>query len=366
MEQGNYAKAAELLRRAIAADSMVSVAYGNLASSEFELGQTKAAKRTLDAFASRFPNNPEVSGTRIRIELAQGNLDSAVALLRTVRATLRDNLDAQSSAENILEQVGRARGQLNDAAQHAAAASEYDTKRGLANAKLGYEMQLAFYDAWYRGKQAQAARRMDAALAKYPLSSIPKLERPYTSIALIYALAGKPERARAILGDEQRDLPPAVLTAAQYDRHNALGVIALQEGKADVARSEFTQADPGACPICPLPGIARAYEMEGRPDSAIAALERYLATPSMAHAGLDPIFRQSILSEPRRAVHRARRHGARGVELLALHRRLEGRRSGPAAQGRGREAPPEGAVAEGRELISVGGSRGLVCAAGPA
>jgi tetratricopeptide (TPR) repeat protein len=34
-----------------------------------------------------------------------------------------------------------------------------------------------------------------------------------------------------------------------------------------------------ACPICALPDLARAYEVAGKPDSAIATYERYLDTP---------------------------------------------------------------------------------------
>jgi hypothetical protein len=38
----------------------------------------------------------------------------------------------------------------------------------------------------------------------------------------------------------------------------------------------FRRSDDGYCVLCPLPGLARAHEAVGRPDSAIAALESYV------------------------------------------------------------------------------------------
>jgi hypothetical protein len=38
-------------------------------------------------------------------------------------------------------------------------------------------------------------------------------------------------------------------------------------------------ADGSVCPICVLPDLARAYEVAGKPDSAIATYERYINSP---------------------------------------------------------------------------------------
>jgi tetratricopeptide (TPR) repeat protein/tRNA A-37 threonylcarbamoyl transferase component Bud32 len=293
-QEGNYAKSAELLRRAIAADSMTAPAYSNLSTAEFELGQTKAAWRTLELYATKFPSNPDAVGNRVRFDMAEGNYDSALAVVNAMRSAIRDNLDLESGAQGLYEQIARARGQLAEAQQRAATNAAIDAKRGFVSAPLGYEMQLSFYESWYRGQQARAAQRLDAALAKHPLSGIPMLERPYTTLALIYAISGRPDRARAMLAEEQRDQPAGLLEASRYGRHNAMGEIALAEGKWDVAVVEFRQSDPGGCPVCPLPGVGRAFDGQGRADSAIAAFEKFLATSSVAHAGLDPIYRAGI------------------------------------------------------------------------
>jgi hypothetical protein len=57
--------------------------------------------------------------------------------------------------------------------------------------------------------------------------------------------------------------------------------VALAEGRAEDALAEyqFVQERILHCPICGLPLLARAYELAGQPDSALAMYETYLATP---------------------------------------------------------------------------------------
>ena len=293
-EQGNFAKAAEYDRRAIAADSMNSVAYGNLAYALYETGQQPAAVRTLALLSAKMPGNPSAELTLGSFYLADGNYDSVVAIVTRLRLARRGDLALQEGAETVLELIARARGQLAEATRHTDAATEINRQRGFASAELGREMSLVLYDAWYRGQRPRALQRLDAALARYPLSKLPKLERPYVFVAILYALVGRPDRARAMLAEQERELPPEAVQAVRYDRHGAFGTIALAEGKPEVALAEFRQSDPGQCAICPLPGIGRAFDLAGHADSAIAADERYLATPSVVHGNIDPFYRAAL------------------------------------------------------------------------
>jgi len=63
------------------------------------------------------------------------------------------------------------------------------------------------------------------------------------------------------------------------DYHRALAEIALEAGRVEDAIEEFRDSDVGYCVLCPLPGLARAYEAAGESDSVIAVLERYATTP---------------------------------------------------------------------------------------
>ena len=73
---------------------------------------------------------------------------------------------------------------------------------------------------------------------------------------------------------------PGRARASDANRRWTLGVIATAEGRAWEGEIELnTAAQTHPCPICVLPDLARAYEVAGKPDQAIATYERYLNTP---------------------------------------------------------------------------------------
>ena len=293
-QKGEYKRAAVYDQRAIDVDSSASTAYTNLAFAQYELGDPPAAQRTINQLAARGKGNPAVAETRLGMLMADGAYDSASALITRWTKEYPTDISQQVGAENAFELMARGRGQLNEAARHAANATTLDRQRGFANADLNRELTFVLYDVWYRGQRERAARRLDAALARYPLASLPTYQRPYTFVAILYAVTGRPDRARSVLAQQAKDYPPDVLRASAYDRHNALGEIELAEGKPEEALTEFRQGDEGGCPICTMPSIGRAYDIEGRADSAIAVFEKFLNTPSMVHGNLDPVYRAPI------------------------------------------------------------------------
>jgi tetratricopeptide (TPR) repeat protein len=57
-------------------------------------------------------------------------------------------------------------------------------------------------------------------------------------------------------------------------------VIAFAARRINEAETELRQAaETDFCAICSLPDLARVYEASGKPDSALATYERYVATP---------------------------------------------------------------------------------------
>jgi Flp pilus assembly protein TadD len=64
------------------------------------------------------------------------------------------------------------------------------------------------------------------------------------------------------------------------ERQWSLGAIALAEGRYAEAEAELRAAGAGhECAICVMPDLARLYRATGRPDSALAMDEAYVATP---------------------------------------------------------------------------------------
>ncbi|MDE3052987.1 MAG: hypothetical protein KGJ70_03815, partial [Gemmatimonadota bacterium] len=131
-----------------------------------------------------------------------------------------------------------------------------------------------------------AVHTLDAAIAATPLRTLPAEARPYAQLALIYAMAGRPDRARALLAQMEPDLrDTSLLRAAQPARHSALGYIALAEKRPLDAVREFRAADslpdgPASdCAKCVAVALGMAFARANMPDSAIAEFRRYLDTP---------------------------------------------------------------------------------------
>lgn len=68
------------------------------------------------------------------------------------------------------------------------------------------------------------------------------------------------------------------------------GHIALAERRYADAVREYRAADEGLCIVCPLPNIARAHDLAGEADSAIAVFTRYVETPDAYRRPTDATF----------------------------------------------------------------------------
>ena len=70
----------------------------------------------------------------------------------------------------------------------------------------------------------------------------------------------------------------------------------MAESRAWEGEFELHQAATAhVCPICALPDLARAYEVSGKPDSAIATYERYVNAPWQSRVDTDAIELGSAL-----------------------------------------------------------------------
>jgi tetratricopeptide (TPR) repeat protein len=135
---------------------------------------------------------------------------------------------------------------------------------------------------------------MDAALSRTPLRTIPDPDQPYFDVATVYALAGRPDRARTVLAQYAAAVHDSALVRDnEPHRHDALAEIALAERRPMDAVAEFRLGDvlpdgpADDCTQCLPSKLGRAYDAASMPDSAIANYERYLATPSMSRLRTD-------------------------------------------------------------------------------
>lgn len=278
-EVGSYEEAAALARRAVAVSPDEGVFWANLVSSQVYLSRWDSAEAALRAMRVRTPRDPMGLVLEAQLLSLRGDPDSAAALVRRVRDQRRESAAWRGMASEQLAQYALIRGRLREAETHLSEAEEASAAQGRVEGALVWEAARAGLDLWFRGARARAVRALDAALARRPFAGMDPMDRPYLPIALLYAEAGRPDRARALLAEFDRTATPGSRRIARSLRHAVLGGIALAEGRPRDAVAEFRLEEEGECPVCATPNLGRAYDAAGEPDSAVAAYERYLATP---------------------------------------------------------------------------------------
>ena len=72
------------------------------------------------------------------------------------------------------------------------------------------------------------------------------------------------------------------------------GYIALNSKRYAEAQAELSTADEVGCPICNAAMLGRAYDLDGKPDSAIAVYQRFLDTPVLQRSGVDAVFLPAV------------------------------------------------------------------------
>jgi tetratricopeptide (TPR) repeat protein len=216
---------------------------------------------------------------------ARGRVDSASENFRKVRAGDPDAGNRVWAAQRLgdLEMLG---GRLVASERYASDARAQDSARGAPEPPLSSAMDSAFIDTWFRERPARSVQTLDAALTHTSLRSLKAYERPYLRAAQLYALAGRPDRARALLTQYSADIKDSALIREQGpERHNALAEIALAERRPLDAVTEFREGDKlpdgpaDACSPCLPARLGRAFDQANMPDSTLALYERYLSFP---------------------------------------------------------------------------------------
>jgi tetratricopeptide (TPR) repeat protein len=124
-------------------------------------------------------------------------------------------------------------------------------------------------------------REVDAALQRYPLSTIPAVDRPYTSLAAIFARAGRLAQAKHLLAEFETSVPEGI-RRGDFERHRAAGAIAYAEGRTRDALAAYRRwHDEAFCGTCGLFEIATIYDGAGQQDSALATYEGIVSTPRL-------------------------------------------------------------------------------------
>ena len=280
-----YAKAESLYRLSMRVNPENNIPLPNLINVLINEGKRAATDSMMQLEAKRLPTSAAHAYHVIAIPYVNAEYDRTDQILDSIHRTTK-NLETRASASFGMAELLAIRGRLRDSERRYQQMMSESAELGNSNPAVTDSANLAVLDAWFRNQGARAVSRLDAALAAHPLASLAQADRPYGLLARVYSVAGRPDRARAILADFTALKDTSYVQRRQPMMHQALGEIALAERRYTDAIAEFRRGDIEADgrpssgePLRIHFNLGRAFDLANQPDSAIAHFEAYTQTP---------------------------------------------------------------------------------------
>ena len=287
----DLAKAEPLLRRAMAVDSTRSVIHLALVHTAAASGRLEEADKLAAKAEAQFPRGATpLAVQRMEIAWAAGQLDSAARLAERLPALAGRSPTMRAAGAVAQATVMAARGKVGMGEQLMDAQAAALTESGSRSATLAAGLGRSFRDVWFRNDRAAAARRADVALATTPLASLDPADRPHVAAVRALAFAGKVDAAKAVLADFDRTRRDLTLLLDPYQRAQMSADIAMAEQRYDAAAAAYRDAPRPERPWERLPDLARAYDLGGKADSAIAVYARYAAGSEFGRLPSDALY----------------------------------------------------------------------------
>jgi tetratricopeptide (TPR) repeat protein len=275
MSRRNVAAAESLLQERLKSNSGVIV-RDNLVHALTALGQFPRADSLIRVIRRENPANLAELWTEAGLRMAQGDFGAVERLVDSTHAN-------PDSATRDWSAQWRAMLLLLHGQPSAAGALFAATHDTLSNAAIAIRAMIG---AWPVNQPVDAITRLDADLAHRPLRAQAQDDRDDLDVAVVYAVNGRPDKARTILAAFRSEITDTSLRRVLApDLHTALGEIALAEHRPQDAIREFRAGDMAPdgpvneCSTCLPLELGRAFDAAGMTDSAIAMFNRYLNTP---------------------------------------------------------------------------------------
>ena len=282
---GRFAERDDAYRRAIATGQASANAYGNLFGSLRTRGLLAVADTVLEQWSTRYSESPQIP--QARAALAGDRMDwDEVA--RIAEMAGRDHPTLDVWAFNQRASVAQLRGRLaeSDGLREQAIrtnAPRFDVTPEDRDFRI--ELDRVARQLWFAEDRSRFAGRLEELWQRNRrfTANVAPLNRRYQQFVGLFALAGRPQRARQLLGEfesllDQRFLE---LPGSRNNARRARAAMALAEGRPPeaVALLRAVREDNRECPFCDLATLADAYDRAGNADSALAYFQRYLETP---------------------------------------------------------------------------------------
>jgi tetratricopeptide (TPR) repeat protein len=250
-DRREWEEAEQFLRHGLETGTIYQL-FVNLLVSQARQGKWKEMDSTLVEFEARMPDNPLVPWSAAAVAASTHEYEEGARILRGLSEEARSSPGLRRRTNGLLIPLEAVQGKLVSAEQ-------------VARTELA-----AAEDA--------TVHKIQEALERYPMATIPPPDRPYFPLAQVYAEAGQPHRARGMRDEWEQSLPETQRTLAE--RYSWDGMISMAEERYQDAIDAYrSYHDQVACNVCGLHELARAYDQLGEADSALAVYERAVSVP---------------------------------------------------------------------------------------
>jgi eukaryotic-like serine/threonine-protein kinase len=274
--QRHYAEAESLAARCVGLGQFGNCP-ANLIHAQIAQGAVSRADSTVALWASKSPGDPGMRAARMMAPTWRHDYSEAERRAHEWIATTSSPF-WKEQAMGDLGSIESTQGHLARADVQIREAAAFDESNGLMGMYYRRMAQLAQMNFRHQVRVDEAMAALTEARTKHPFGSTDPSDRQYPQLAIAYALGGRVDEARSLMNEYARTVPQAA-QKSDPDRYEALGSIALADGRPDEAIKYFRQARvENQCVTCGAFEAAEAFAKLGQPDSAMAYYEQYLST----------------------------------------------------------------------------------------
>ncbi|HEX7939391.1 MAG TPA: hypothetical protein VF483_10395, partial [Gemmatimonadaceae bacterium] len=223
---------------------------------------------------------------RALVAYGRGDMDSAQRVAK--RLADMPSPDLRSTGHFLLAAMNAVQGKLRAQERDNVMAEAADSARGADINRTADSAYFAWQDAWYRGDNKSAVRKLDGALAREPVKALAaRKDGTVFFVASAYSAANRPDRAKAVLAEYEsivgRDTARRRIDEGVRLWTNAQ--IAIAEQKYPDALTLFRQWETAPdgprfpCVPCAAMWYGRVFDLMGQSDSALAEYQRFSDTP---------------------------------------------------------------------------------------
>jgi tetratricopeptide (TPR) repeat protein/tRNA A-37 threonylcarbamoyl transferase component Bud32 len=291
LQRRQYAGAESLLVRAGNLPQATPPSLYNVVNAQFNQGKIDQARASLARARQKAPRWSSADQLEATFLASSFQYDSAHRFIDSLRKVKTDPT-SRIFVEGLSSTLAQLEGRIGDAERHDANQIGAERERTGVDASLVVALSSAYYDAWYRENRTRALARAEEALRKYPMTALPPLQRPYALLSILYAFAGRPDKARVVLNEmDAAFTDPTQRRFLESTRVSMLYAIQLAEGHGPEAATTLRSGPRDQqCEICEYAYAGYAYDRAGMQDSTLMYYQKYLDTPWIGRQFQDAQF----------------------------------------------------------------------------